>query len=101
MTVIGGKPFDRGDVLSSYGRDLRDAGPGRLAVDMDGAGATQRHAAAELGAGHPQVIAQNPQQGHLRNDVDGLRFSVQSKFNGSHTGLLSDTSFSIQIDAAA
>ena len=42
------------------------AGADGLAVDMHRACAAQRHAAAELGAGHAQRVAQNPQQRHLR-----------------------------------
>ena len=47
-----------------------------VAIDVDGAGAAQRHAAAELGAGHAQRVAQDPQQRHFGNRVDGLRFAV-------------------------
>ena len=48
----------------------------RLAVDVDGAGAAQRHAAAVLGAGQIEVVAQHPQErrvaGAARRDVDAL-----------------------------
>ena len=36
------------------------------AVDMHGAGAAQRHAAAELGAGHAEHVAQHPQAAACR-----------------------------------
>ena len=34
----------------------------RLSVHVDRTGAAQRHAAAELGAGHVEVVAQHPEQ---------------------------------------
>ena len=45
------------------------AGAHRLAVEMHRAGAAQRHAAAELGAGQAERVAQHPQQGCLRIDI--------------------------------
>src|SRR5262245_34931893 len=43
---------------------------------MDGAGAAARDAAAVLGAGEPDIIAQDPQERGLRLDVHGLRLAV-------------------------
>ena len=40
------------------------------AVDVHGAGAAQRHAAAELGAGEAQLVAQRPQQRGVVGEVD-------------------------------
>ena len=62
--------FDRRDRFASQRRDWGNAGAHRLPIDMDRASATQRHAAAELGAGHFKVIAQHPQEGHGRGKVD-------------------------------
>ena len=62
-----------------------DAGAHRLAVDVDRAGAAQRHAAAELGAGQAQRVAQDPEQRHRGNGVHGLRLAVQSELNRSHS----------------
>src|SRR4029077_14428550 len=41
-----------------------DAGAGGLAVDMDGAGAAERHPTAVFGSVEPQLIAQIPEQRH-------------------------------------
>ena len=43
------------------------------AVDVDGAGAAQRHAAAELGAGHAQHVAQHPEERRVAVDIDVVR----------------------------
>jgi hypothetical protein len=50
--------------------DRRDAGADRIAVQVHGAGAAQGGAAAELGAGHVQVVAQRPQDGRGGIGVD-------------------------------
>ena len=51
-------------------RHRRDAGTHRLAVDTHGAGAAGGDAAAELGAGQVEHVAQHPQQGHGRVGID-------------------------------
>jgi hypothetical protein len=49
--------------------DRRDAGTDGRALDMDRARAAERHAAAELRAGHAKHIAQYPQQRSIAVDV--------------------------------
>ena len=41
------------------------------AVDMHGASAAQRHAAAELRASHTEHVAQHPEQRRIAIDIDG------------------------------
>ena len=55
-------------------------------------GAADGDAAAELGAGHPEVIAQHPQQGSLRIDVDFPIAAVdaQSDFHVALLGWIRD-----------
>src|SRR4029077_5811464 len=60
-----GRCFDRGDLLACGVGGGRDTGADSLAVEMHGAGAAQRSAAAELGAGHPQRVAQGPKDGSV------------------------------------
>jgi hypothetical protein len=48
----------------------RDTRAGGDTVDMDGAGAAQRHAAAELRSSHPQHVSQDPQKWGVLIDVD-------------------------------
>ena len=64
----------------------RDAGAGGDAVDMHGAGAAQRHAAAELRAGHAEHVAQHPQQRRVAVDIDAVRLSVD--FDGEGHGVV-------------
>src|ERR1700748_3459169 len=52
--------LDRRDRGGANAVDRGDAGTGGDAVDMHGAGAAERHAAAELRAGHAEHVAQNP-----------------------------------------
>ena len=60
----GLESFDRGDLDAGLDRrEWKRARARRLPVDMDGAGAAKRHAAAELGAGQLQMIAQDPSSG--------------------------------------
>jgi hypothetical protein len=48
----------------------QNAGAHRLAVEMHGACAALRNAAAELGAGHPQNVTQHPQERHVVGNID-------------------------------
>src|SRR5258706_11160777 len=57
----------------SYGGD---AGAGPCAVDVHGAGAAKRGAAAEFRAGHPETVAQHPEQGRVVVDIDAASFAV-------------------------
>jgi hypothetical protein len=49
---------------------------------MDRAGATQRHAAAELGAGHAEHVAKHPERRRVVVDVDALVCSVDFDIDG-------------------
>src|SRR5688572_33188016 len=62
--MIGGRrqAFDGGDLLAGHRGHRRAAGARRHAVDVDGARAALRDAAAELGARQPELIANHPQQ---------------------------------------
>jgi hypothetical protein len=46
------------------------------AIDMHGAGAAKRHAAAELRSGHAEHVAQHPEQRRVVIDIDALRVFV-------------------------
>src|SRR2546425_137971 len=54
----------------------RDAGADRPAIEMHRAGSAQRRAAAELGAGQSDDVAQYPEQGHVRGYVHRVRLAV-------------------------
>ena len=56
--------------------DVHLAGAHRLAAQMHGAGATQAAAAAELGAGQSQFVADHPEQGYVGVAVIGVVLSV-------------------------
>src|SRR5262249_3086523 len=68
--------LDGGDRLAPHGGERRQARPHRLAVEVDGAGAAERHAAPELGAGEPQLVPQRPQQGCVRGEVEIVALAV-------------------------
>ena len=76
MAAIGGKTLDGSDFFASDAGNLGDARTRGLAVDMHGTRAAERHAAAELRAGHVQRVAQDPKQRHVRADFDALSFAV-------------------------
>src|SRR6185312_2593633 len=45
-------------------------------IDVDGAGATGANAAAELGTGEAQILAQHPQEGLVGIGIDGAGLAV-------------------------
>ena len=63
------------------------------AVDMHGAGAAQRHAAAELRAGHAEHVAQHPEQRRVAVDIDAVCSPVD--FDGEGHGAPSFLSMAI------
>jgi hypothetical protein len=58
-----------------------------IPVQVDRAGAAEGQAAAELGAGHTQHIAQDPQQRGIAVDVDAMLSTVNLDYVG-HDNLL-------------
>ena len=79
--------LDGGDLGCADAVDRSDAGAGGGAVDMHRAGAAERHAAAELGAGHAEHVAQHPQERRVAVDIDAMGGSVD--FNGESHGCVS------------
>ena len=61
-SAAAGDGFDGGDLPAFHAGYGGDAGAGGLAVHVHGARATQGSAAAELGAGQAELVAQHPQQ---------------------------------------
>src|SRR6266852_7770417 len=82
MAAVGGKSFDGGDFLAGDAGNRGDAGARSFAIDMHGASAAERHAAAEFRAGHVQGVTKHPEQRHVRADFDGLGLAVQSESDG-------------------
>src|SRR6266436_2662862 len=89
--------LDRRDLGGADAVDLGNAGTGGDAVDMHGAGAAERHAAAELRAGHAEHVAQHPKQGRVAVDIDGVRGSVD--LDGETHGYLDDSC--VHVDSCA
>src|SRR5262249_9244182 len=69
------------DLLVRDCGDRCDAGARGLAIDVDGAGATERHATAELGPGQADLVSQRPQQRRLSWHVDALPLAVDLELN--------------------
>ena len=66
-----------------------DTGPRRRAVDMNGAGAALRDAAAEFGASQPKLISDHPEQRRLGRDIDGMPSSIHGEIHGHRVPSLS------------
>src|SRR5471032_67760 len=66
VRIVLRQRLDGGDLLAGDHRQRRLARADRRAVQMHGAGAAQGHAAAELGAGQADFIADDPQQWRVR-----------------------------------
>src|SRR6185295_516029 len=85
VLAIRRQPFERRHLLAGDGRDGRLAGTDRAAIEVHRAGAAQAGAAAELGAFQVEDITDDPQQRHVRRDIDSRGLSVNSEGNG-HLG---------------
>src|SRR5262249_12144239 len=79
--------LDRCDLGTADAVDRGDAGTGGDAVHMHGAGAAQRHAAAELGAGHAEHVAHDPKERRVTVDIDAMGVAVD--FDGEGHGVFS------------
>src|SRR4051794_16653561 len=82
MAGVGGQALDGGHRLAGDLRHLRLAGEGALAVDVHHAGAAQPGAAAELGAGELEILADHPQQWGGRRRVSRRRLAVHNEVRG-------------------
>ena len=70
MTAIGRKALDRDDGAADPLGHVHLAGAFGLAVEQHGAGAAFLDAAAVLGSGQAEGVAQHPQQRRTRRDID-------------------------------
>src|SRR4029077_5208350 len=66
---IGGQALDRHHLRARGTPHRRDTRTNGLAVEVDGAGTAQGHAASELGAGEAQRFAEDPEQRRVGGDV--------------------------------
>ena len=57
------------------------------AIEMDRARAAKRHATAELGAGHAEHVAQNPERWRVPVNIDGTGDAIDGDCIG-HLSLL-------------
>src|SRR5262245_18663315 len=80
-----GQALDRRDLLALRRGDGQHAGPHRLAVEVDRAGAAHRDAAPVLGAREPDLLADRPQKGRGRTDVDLLGLAVDGQARHGHS----------------
>src|SRR6185369_15107860 len=80
---VRGHRLDGRDLLAGGRGERRAARAHGLAVEVDRAGAAQLLAAAELRAGHAEVVAQDPEQRCARLRVDAYVLAVDGKA-GSH-----------------
>src|SRR5262249_51730563 len=79
QSVAFGQPFDRRDVLAFGGADGKRAGAHSLALNMNCAGAALGDAAAILGAGQTNLLANDPQQRSVWVRFDGMGLSVDDQ----------------------
>src|SRR6266516_1771655 len=84
MAPVRREAFDRGHALSGHRRDRGDARAGGDTVQMDGTRAALCDAAAELGAGEAEGVAQHPQQRGVRGVGDRTRLAVEDEGDRGH-----------------
>ena len=75
-SVRRGEALDGQDIGALSLQDQHGAGLDRLAVDVNDAGPALRGVAADMGAGEPQVLAQELHQQGARIDIAGDGFAV-------------------------
>src|SRR5262249_1790990 len=81
MAPVRGQPFDRRHALAGDVGD-RDAARARgLSVNMNGARAALRKAAAEFGAGEAERVAEHPEKWHLCRNIHSLSLAVQCEID--------------------
>src|SRR5262249_10206824 len=81
---VGRQALDGGYRLAGGVLDRDEAGESRLAVHVHGARAALPRAAAVLGAGQAQLLAQHPQQGRIRVSRDGAARTVDGERRIDH-----------------
>src|SRR5712692_4325368 len=87
--AVSGKAFDGLDLVPvSHDRE-RGAGFDRLAVEMHDAGAALRGVAADMGAGQPQILAQELHQQGGGGDIGIDGIAVHDQGNLGHSALSS------------
>ena len=80
-TRLRRKPFDGADVGAVGLHRERQAGAGRHAVNFDRAGAAHAVLAADMGAGHRQIVTQEIGQQHARLGIGLYRAAIELKPN--------------------
>src|SRR5213078_3731923 len=84
VRAVLGQAFDRRDALVGDRGDGQHAGARGHAVQMHGAGAALRDAAAELGAREAERVAQHPEERRVGRDVDRFTLAVHGEGNRGH-----------------
>src|SRR5216110_2511642 len=84
VRAVLGQAFDRGHALAGDRGHGQHAGARRDAVQVDGAGAALGDAAAELGAGEAEGVAQHPQERRVGGDGDRLALAVDGESDCGH-----------------
>src|SRR5262249_25950205 len=85
MRLLGRAEAGKGDDLAAaYRRDRRHAGAHRLAVDVHGAGAALRQAAAEMRIVERELVAQRVEQRHVGIGVDRVDLAVHVEGYSGH-----------------
>src|SRR6185437_9006971 len=79
MLAVGRETFDRRDARALQAADRHRAGAHRLAVDVHGASAALRDAAAEFGAGETSGIADGPKQGCIWLKIDLMLCAIDGE----------------------
>jgi hypothetical protein len=59
-----------------YGTDGQQTRPDRLTFEVHGAGTALAYSATKLRASQAEDIAQDPQQGHIRWDIDCMILAI-------------------------
>src|SRR5437870_712655 len=76
FSLAAGQSFDGRDLAVAKARYRQRAGPQRLAIEEDGAGAALGDAATEFGTGQTEIVAQDPEHRRIGQYIDGMDLPV-------------------------
>jgi hypothetical protein len=82
MRPVGRQTFDGGHGFAGGSRDWDAARANRLAVNVKRTGPALGYATTEFGSCQPKLIADNPEKGRIRRNIDRMPNAIHGKVHG-------------------
>jgi hypothetical protein len=91
------EPFNRRDFILANSAQWHHTRSNYLAAQNYSAGSTLGHAASELGAAQPDLVAENEKQRRFRFQFYGVQLAIHSEGNPAHANLLAFKTSTVSI----